>query len=484
MSFSAAIWFNGPLWNVAEAHAAENCDQAFAEFSKSQWAPPEKETRYYLNAIDLCPGFIRPYELVGNFYRTQGNYQKAIEYFKAAAELGSTNHKLYYLLAELYYNKNNYTQALQHLNQSLSIREDYPKAIKLQKKISLIKDVEGPLIKLYEPSPDGVNRVAHFYDSLSFRGLVNDQSGIALLNIDKVSVPLDDNGRFLSEVPLKNGMNIFVIECMDEIGNVTRKEVKVHRAEDITDTQIYRKSFAVIIGIDEYEKIPGLGSAVSDAKAVHSIFKDNEFQDITLILNKQATQRRILSELYSELPKKIERDDRVVFYFAGHGMTLKTPGKPEKGYILPVESSLADYPDTAISMSQIRDLCGQIRAKHIMFIMDCCYAGQIVTKGQRIGREDASSIEYFSHKRVIQIITAGGKDQAALEGEEHGLFTQHFLQAIIGQADFNSDKVVTGGEIGKFIVPLVSNISGNQQTPIFAHIEGEGDVLFFYQKGD
>jgi tetratricopeptide (TPR) repeat protein len=43
----------------------------------------------YLKAIELCPGYIRPYELVGNLYRKERQSEKAIAYFTKAAELGA-----------------------------------------------------------------------------------------------------------------------------------------------------------------------------------------------------------------------------------------------------------------------------------------------------------------------------------------------------------------------------------------------------------
>jgi hypothetical protein len=67
--------------------------------------------------------------------------------------------------------------------------------------------------------------------------------------------------------------------------------------------------------------------------------------------------------------------------------------------------------------------------------MDCCYAGQILEQGvaDKWGTDDMA--EGSSYKRVIQIITAGSKDQLALEGEKHGLFTEFFLQSLKGDAD-------------------------------------------------
>jgi len=121
------------------------CDTAPSLFWKGKFASQKEDAyRYYMEAIDLCPGFIRPYELVGNYYRKEGKPEKAIEFFTKAAELGSVNYKLYYLLASLFHEKGDLDMAHRHLNKSLSIRSDYSKALSLKLKIERSTDTSGP----------------------------------------------------------------------------------------------------------------------------------------------------------------------------------------------------------------------------------------------------------------------------------------------------------------------------------------------------
>ena len=480
---SLLIAFNNSLLFAASSNNSKtNCDKAYAIFSNGQWASPDKANTYYLQSIDMCPGFIRPYELIGNYYRKQGRTKDAITSFEVAAKLGSTNYKLYYQLSSLHYSQKNYSQSLKHIKKSLKINNNYQNAIKLKKKIIQASDIKAPVVKLYEPTRTTLNRVAHFYNVLTFRGQITDQNRIAEFTIGGEKIPIDDEGNFLSDVPLSKGLNNIPITCRDELGNSTQFKVQIHRAIEIGDTAIYRKSYAIVIGINDYEKIPKLGSAVSDAKAIVSILEKAKFDEITLLLNEQATQRRILTELYSKLPQKVERDDRIIFYFAGHGMTFNDSNKPEQGFIIPVESTATNYPETAISMEQIRNLCSHIKAKHIMFIMDCCYSGHIIRDGQKTNISKKPMNKNIMSKRVIQIFTAGDKDQQAMETENHGLFTLYFLKALAGKADINQDRVITGSEIGEYIPKIVDRISKNKQTPVFSHIEGKGDVLFFYNQ--
>ena len=129
--------------------ATTDCDKVlwFVFKGKSQ-AKKSDAYRYYKHAIDLCPGFIRPYELIGNLYRKDGKTETAIEFFTKAAELGTTNYKLYYLLASLLFQKGDLDEASRNLKKSLSIRGDYPKALELNKKIDPREYGGAPLLGL------------------------------------------------------------------------------------------------------------------------------------------------------------------------------------------------------------------------------------------------------------------------------------------------------------------------------------------------
>ena len=59
-----------------------DCDKAIHFFWKGRLESDKDQARqYYQEAIDLCPGYIRPYELVGNSYRKENQNDKAITIF-------------------------------------------------------------------------------------------------------------------------------------------------------------------------------------------------------------------------------------------------------------------------------------------------------------------------------------------------------------------------------------------------------------------
>jgi tetratricopeptide (TPR) repeat protein len=449
--------------------------------------------KYLKKAIGYCPGMVEAYDTLGNIFLKKGEKSKAIEFLTTASDIGSTKHDSYFLLAELLYKKGDYNEAHKYIKKSLNINRNFTDAKVLKDKIEKEADREGPKIMLFEPLVRRGIKVLRVYDNLTVRGVAIDKSGVSWVQINKLNAELDKQGNFLKDIPIQVGINTLVVEAADRYGNQSRISVtiegqkskmpKISKIDSFSQmNELYSKSFAVVIGIDRYENWPALEFAAADAAAVKRKLEKNGFDEIVTILDEEATRRRILTELFHELPQRTGRNDRVVFYFAGHGQTedLLTGGK--RGYLLPVDADTSDYPKTAISMEQIRSLSSRIPAKHILYVMDSCYSGLGLNRSTGVSPKISDYLKKVSSMRVVQIITAGGKGEQVQERAGHGLFTTHFLEALDGKADFNQDNVVTGTELGAYLRPTVSNASQQAQTPLFGRLEGEGEFLFFVGK--
>ena len=89
----------------------------------------------------------------------------------------------------------------------------------------------------------------------------------------------------------------------------------------------YADSWAVIIGINDYqhERVPKLRYAVNDTLSVEAALLAQGFRRdrITVLTDRQATKARIEEALGDRLRQQAGREDRVLVFFAGHGMTVK-----------------------------------------------------------------------------------------------------------------------------------------------------------------
>lgn len=491
---SLALSFCLVISGLPASALSDDCDKAPTYFWKAKF-PKDRSQAYknYEKAIQLCPGFIRPYELLGNLYRKDGDHAKAIAYFARAAELGTTNYKLYYLLAELLFESGDMDRASMNLKKSLRFREDYPKALKLKEEIEKALDKEGPTIILFEPAVRRGLKIVHRYQNLTVRGIATDMSGIAWVRINQLETSLDGHGNFLKDIPIQAGLNTILLEAADHLGNLSKMSMTIEGKAfilPVTDKveviagagNFYEKSHAVIIGINQYEHWPVLECAVNDAGSVKKRFEMTGFDEITMVLDHEATQRRILTELFHTLPKKVGRNDRVLFYFAGHGQTEDLPDGGKRGFIIPVDTDRLNYSASAISMEQVRSLSSRIPAKHILFVMDSCYSGLGLSRSFGLSPKTGGYLAKIASMRAVQVVTAGGKGELVQEKAGHGLFTSYFLRGINGEADINKDSVVTGTELGAYLRPTVSDASQQAQTPLYGRLEGEGEFLFFVKK--
>jgi uncharacterized caspase-like protein len=155
-------------------------------------------------------------------------------------------------------------------------------------------------------------------------------------------------------------------------------------------SDIYSTSWALIIGINDYQNVDPLGFAVDDAVAISEIlqrkygFKD---EHVKLILNDDATKDNIMAGFQDILLKAGEKD-RIVVFYAGHGDTYPLPNGGDMGYIIPVdgEASKEKIFLTSISMSTLEELANMSAAKHILYLVDACYGGlTLATRG--LGKE-------------------------------------------------------------------------------------------------
>jgi peptidoglycan/xylan/chitin deacetylase (PgdA/CDA1 family)/TolA-binding protein len=248
--------------------------------------------------------------------------------------------------------------------------------------------------------------------------------------------------------------------------------------------QPYHDSWAAIIGIDDYVNWQKLQYAAHDALGVKDLLiqKYNFKPDhIFTLLNGEATRENILSLLGDKFgnPSMVQREDRVLVFYAGHGATRKLASGRELGYIIPVDAGLTDYEGSAISMTNFQDISEAIPAKHLLFIMDSCYSGLALTRGGGI-LPSQNYLNEISRREARQMFTAGGADQQVADNgpNGHSVFTWTLLQGLDGRADLNGDGVITATELAAYVAPAVSALS--HQTPAFGNLPGTegGDFIF------
>lgn len=243
----------------------------------------------------------------------------------------------------------------------------------------------------------------------------------------------------------------------------------------------YKRSWAIVIGIDDYAKWPKLSYAANDAQAMAQTLTGKfgfPSQQVIVLKDKEATRNNILAAFHDRLAHGgLQKDDRVFVFFAGHGATRKLASGRDLGYIIPADSDPAEFATDAIPMTDIQNIAESLEAKHVFFIMDACYSGLGLTRG---GNSSSAYLRENARRLGRQMLTAGGADQEVADSgpNGHSVFTWVVLQGLSGKADLNGDGLITATELAAYTAPTVSEIS--QQTPAFGSLPGSqgGEFVF------
>jgi formylglycine-generating enzyme required for sulfatase activity len=245
---------------------------------------------------------------------------------------------------------------------------------------------------------------------------------------------------------------------------------------------LYKESHALVIGESEYtggwKSLPGVKVDVGLVKAA---LEANGFE----VHVKMNPSLRELEDTIKDFIDRFGRvpENRLLFYFAGHGHTLKLADGRDMGYFVPADApdpiqDEAGFKRKAATMQIMEVYARQIEAKHALFMFDSCFSGAVLGL-RRGGSRIPPLIESKTVKPVRQFITAGDENQQV---PDESLFREFFVRALSGEGDLNRDGYVLGSELYLYMNDKITNYSGSSQTPLEGKIRDtrldQGDFVF------
>lgn len=192
------------------------------------------------------------------------------------------------------------------------------------------------------------------------------------------------------------------------------------------------KTFAVVIGNEEYQKVANVPFAANDAK----VFGEYCQKTLGLPSNNvryysNATYANLLSAVddIENISKAYNGDINVIFYYAGHGVPDE---KTSKGYLLPTDADGRNM-EVCYPLSRLYSELGSMGARTVVVFMDACFSG-----GQRGGgmlasaRGVALKAKADKPKGNMVVFAAAKGDETAYPYTEqgHGLFTYYLLKIL------------------------------------------------------
>jgi uncharacterized caspase-like protein len=250
---------------------------------------------------------------------------------------------------------------------------------------------------------------------------------------------------------------------------------------------LYGRSMAVVVGINRYPTAgPGfmdLNYAVADARAVAAQLEHMGFQ-VRLLLDDEATSDRIIQVLGDEVGASAAPQDRLLFYFAGHGDTRdKADGSGAMGFILPYDYDPEQHRATSIALDKLAEMSSEFKARHMLYVMDSCFSGEMLKSSGRtltLANFDGGvgHLNNLAKSRAHVVLTAGSRGQKVHESSGHGVFTSLFLKALSQghNMPWSEKGYLTARDLGAYIGMKVPELVP-EQTPQYGRLDGEGDVV-------
>ena len=212
------------------------------------------------------------------------------------------------------------------------------------------------------------------------------------------------------------------------------------------DERLRRKGTTYIVsaGVNQYQRNPffrNLRYAVADADSFAAEVKNQQERlrrygkvEVVKLTDAAATKTGILGAL-SQLAEKVEPEDAVIFYFAGHGLAAGG-----QFYLIPHDFSGENAPAQSdvqavlermlaargISDRELAQAFEGVDAGQLSMIIDACNSGQALG-GERdgYGPMNAKGLAQLAYEKGMYILTAAQSFQAAQEVNVlgHGLLT-------------------------------------------------------------
>ena len=274
---------------------------------------------------------------------------------------------------------------------------------------------------------------------------------------------------------LLRGLVRLLLRGVHVFGLVSVVALSTAEAQSGKPEGLYYKSWAIIIGIENYVVAPPIPGAISDAKKVAEAFRRLGFDEVVEFYDKDASSRRLHQLFNDMLPRKVGRMDRLVVFFTGHAGSMQDPDGYDRGYLVPFDAPVNNA-TKSITVEHLKEFTRRSASKHTLLILDAPVFGWETTEPSGLSLEGRLAPESDTDRRAVQVISAAGKGETAVRAEKSSRFVEALLAGLSGSADLDGNGWLMASELGTYLVRQVEAASNGTQRPSSLRIEGDGDT--------
>ncbi len=265
-----------------------------------------------------------------------------------------------------------------------------------------------------------------------------------------------------------------------------QRDLKIEKIDDAgapPKLQTIPRSYAVIVGISRYQKLPEnwqLQFAERDAQSIYTIAISPEGgnfkqENVHVLEGAKATLASVRHEIDEWLPSVAKDGDRVLIYFAGHGLVYQG-----KGYLAPYDIDLSNVAATGYPMDELGQTIGtKIHATSKILLTDACHSGAISPADTETLNGKLANLE-----RSLFSLTASRASERSFESPDldggHGVFTYYVVRGMSGAADVSRDGIVTADELSEYVHTQVRHDTDGKQNPTSDRTNFDPNMLLAY----
>ena len=191
--------------------------------------------------------------------------------------------------------------------------------------------------------------------------------------------------------------------------------------------------FALIVGIQDYQSLPKADFAERDAQAVrrHLEALGVPARNVVALTGSQATGTKLKSYLEEWLPRNVQSESTLFFYYSGHGAPDPSTGD---AYLVPWDGDPEFLRSTALPLQRLYADLAKTKARRVVVALDACFSGaggrSVLPKGARPLVTKIDQGPAVGKRLTVLAAASGEQITGALDDQGHGLFTYYFLKGL------------------------------------------------------
>jgi hypothetical protein len=218
------------------------------------------------------------------------------------------------------------------------------------------------------------------------------------------------------------------------------------------------RQVALVVGISSYERMPGElareAPRADAARVAAALEQVGGYERVRLLTDASATRENVLSVLTEQVSHDVGPADTFLLYFVGHGIGADV-GDPR---LFTYDTDPESLPTTSLSVAELSSrIAESVKAAHHVILTDAAFDGQF--RSLALLGPTANDWPALGPSTMVLSSTAPRQTAGV------GVFARALLEGLNGKADANGDRVLTSGELSRWLVVSVPDVTGQKQLP-------------------